>query len=100
MRVDKGSPESCWLWTGGLSDTGYGSFKDDQKRSMGAHRFSYQLHYDSIAEGMHVMHSCDTPACVNPHHLSLGTRQDNMRDMLAKGRGRPGGRQFNPKEAA
>ncbi len=100
MRVDKGSDGGCWLWTAGLSSTGYGSFKDDGGRSVSAHRFSYELHRGPIAEGMHVLHSCDTPACVNPSHLSLGTRKDNMRDMLDKGRGRPGGRQFSPKGAA
>ena len=35
---------------------------------------------------------CDTPACVNPQHLFLGTCKDNTHDMLRKMRGRPFGR--------
>jgi hypothetical protein len=77
--------ESCWLWTGMLTDGGYGVISDHQKKTR-AHRASYALYVGPIPEGMHVLHRCDNPPCVNPKHLFLGTHIDNMRDMESKGR--------------
>lgn len=55
-----------------------------------AHRVAYDLLVGEIPAGMHVLHRCDHPWCVNPEHLFLGTHQDNVADMVAKGRNRPG----------
>ena len=79
----KGEPFECWLWRGSITK-GYGKFRLDGKIVL-AHRIAYLLEYGKYDENLDVCHTCDTPACVNPNHLFLGTHQDNMRDMLAKG---------------
>lgn len=85
----------CWLWTASLRNKGYGAFGyttlDGITVQDRAHRFSYQLHTGEIPQGLFVLHRCDTPACVNPDHLFLGTNEDNIKDMLSKGRHVPGG---------
>ncbi len=76
---------NCWLFNGALKKNGYGQFRVN-KKTVAAHRFSYELYKGKIPENMFVCHSCDVRNCVNPEHLFLGTRQDNMDDMVKKGR--------------
>lgn len=79
-------PESgCWIWTEYCNNHGYGRFRVDGKKTL-AHRASYEAFIGPIPEGMLVCHKCDTPACVNPSHLFLGTDKDNVRDCINKGR--------------
>jgi hypothetical protein len=85
---------SCWIWTGAKRNKGYGAFVWSEKGLVvqgRAHRFSYQIHYGKIKHGLCVLHTCDVPACVNPSHLWTGTKADNNRDMVTKGRHVPGG---------
>lgn len=83
-KVAFGSCE-CWFWTGFICRLGYGIFHCLGETR--AHRVAYKLFKGDIPKGMKVMHSCDTRNCVNPDHLSIGTQADNVRDMIAKGRG-------------
>lgn len=91
-KVKKG--EGCWLWTASLRNKGYGAFAYRLNRRViqdRAHRFSWLLAFGPVPDGLFVLHRCDTPACVRPDHLFLGTNADNVRDMMAKGRHVVGG---------
>lgn len=81
-----GEPNSgCHLWMGDCFDNGYGKFWYERK-SHKAHRISWRLNCGTIPTGLLVLHKCDTPSCVNPDHLFLGTNKDNSQDMISKGR--------------
>ena len=75
----------CWWWTAGVGSHGYGSFHADGSPVL-AHRWSYVHHHGLIPPDMDVRHSCDNRRCVNPAHLSLGSRKQNMEDAVARGR--------------
>ena len=74
-----------WQWKAGKTSYGYGLMSIGKKLEY-AHRVSYQIHNGKIPQGMHVLHSCDDPGCVNPEHLHLGTNEDNIREKVERGR--------------
>jgi hypothetical protein len=85
-NVEKHGDDGCWTWRLRLHN-GYGVFTTDSK-TYRAHRYAWQLVNGSIPTGMKACHHCDNRKCVNPIHLFLGTQQDNIDDMVAKGRHR------------
>jgi hypothetical protein len=78
----------CWLWTAGVDSCGYGVFWYEGAPQR-AHRVSWQLTRGRIPRRRKVLHRCDTPGCVRPTHLRLGTQRDNILDCVARGRTNP-----------
>ena len=77
--------DACWEWTGYRNRKGYGQIKADG-RMVATHRQAFLLRRGPIPEGMHVLHRCDNPPCVNPDHLFLGSNDDNVAERVRKGR--------------
>lgn len=75
----------CWEWMATKFPNGYGCFKLNRK-SVGAHRVSYEIHNGKINKNMVICHHCDNPSCVNPEHLFVGTQKENLLDRKLKGR--------------
>jgi hypothetical protein len=87
LRIPLDKSGECWLWLGQRHKRdGYGLIKGTTNQPLRAHRVFYTIFNGEIPEGMVVCHSCDTPACVNPDHLWVGTHADNQRDKTQKGR--------------
>lgn len=90
-RFSMDTKAACWNWKGPVDSQGYGchgSVKTPNgKRTYGkAHRISYESFVGEIPEGLHVLHACDNPSCVNPSHLRTGTNQDNIADVVKRKR--------------
>ncbi len=89
-KVDVRGGEDCWLWIPGRK--AYGEihiWRDGVDRIYKSHRVAWSLINGPIPAGMYVCHDCpggDNPRCVNPHHLFLGSHEDNQKDKVAKGR--------------
>lgn len=86
-KVERGT--GCWLWTAALHvskrSEAYGQvyYKGRPRR---AHIVSWAIAHNGLIPTLSVLHHCDTPLCVRPDHLFLGTQADNMRDASDKGR--------------
>jgi hypothetical protein len=84
-----GPPDACWLWEGCTNSKknkhDYGLFIWKAKKIKFAHVAAYEFFKGSRKE-LKVCHTCDTPSCVNPAHLWLGTQKQNIEDCSRKHR--------------
>lgn len=78
--------ETCWLWTGDVSQAGYGDLSHGRRHLL-AHRLSFQIASGYVIPGgVVVRHRCDIPLCVRPQHLELGSPAQNVRDTYERNR--------------
>lgn len=88
MEKTKPNEKGCWIWRGLATRCGYGHIYFRGKMR-GVHRVIMHVAsplFDIENSDLLVCHSCDTPLCCNPDHLFTGTRLDNVRDAIRKGR--------------
>ncbi len=89
VRLEQSSiPEpnsNCILWTKSTTENGYAQI-NWKGRAHQAHRLVWEEANGPIPPKHEICHRCDIRCCINLDHLWLGTHDDNMADMKAKGR--------------
>jgi len=81
-NVYRRQDHQCWPWRASVMIRGgYGQL-NDRKRTLKAHRVSWELHFGQIPDGLMVRHMCHNPLCCNPSHLLVGTAADNNADAV------------------
>lgn len=90
----------CWIWNGGKNSAGYGCYGRNNRMYL-VHRFSLENKIGRCLttreDARHVCPGLPNRACYNPHHLDVGSRKENMQDMVRVGRSQPGVKNYHSK---
>ena len=82
----------CFICTSHKTDTsGYASGQREGKH-VKIHRYYYEKKYGKLPKNIFLLHICDDRKCISLEHLTPGTHQENMNDMVNKGRSAKGER--------
>ena len=65
---------------------GYTELKVKGKIRLLTHMMYESTYNVSILKTYVLRHKCDTPQCINPYHLEVGTHADNVADRVSRGR--------------
>jgi hypothetical protein len=94
-KVDKRGADECWPWLGATTKYPRGQIRISGKTRI-ACRIGWELVHGTPPGELAVLHTCDNAMCHNPKHWFLGTQQENLADMRAKGRGKGAPRVTTP----
>lgn len=88
--ADKVMPEpnsGCFLWTGAINYDGYGHFNVGDQKIVRAHRYAFEREFHDVPEDMCLDHLCRVRSCVNPLHLEVVTKRENiLRGLRSRGK--------------
>lgn len=79
----------CWLWDKKIHESGYAKFYINGKMKTASRWILSAKIGRELSSNEFACHKCDTPSCVNPDHLFVGTAKENMQDALRKNRMKP-----------
>lgn len=73
--------DDCWEWLGPKGSAGHGK-KTFNGKDVPAHRWLWMQLFGPIPDGLVVYTTCESKACINPHHLACGLMADACRQSV------------------